>query len=197
MENDKKPWEVAQEVPLPTVKEEASEEKTAPKSNGAPIAAGLPWEIARAMPIEPPVVREEPSAPPARTGRDKFEDVFSKLIGQESGGKHMVGDKLLTSPVGAEGITQVMPKTGVDPGYGVEPIKNKSREEYVRFGKDYLRAMLKEFEGDYEKALAAYNAGAGSVKKAILKGGADWKEYLPKKSETIPYINNILGNRNG
>lgn len=121
-----------------------------------------------------------------------FDRVFRNLIQQESRGRHMTGDKLTTSPVGAQGITQVMPKTAKDPGFGVKPIQNDSEEEYIRFGKDYLSAMLNEFDGDYEKALAAYNAGHGSVKKAVAKGGAEWKKFLPKQAETLPYISNIM-----
>lgn len=124
---------------------------------------------------------------------DKFEQVFNKLIKQESGGKHEdARGYLIASGKGAKGITQVMADTGISPGYGVEPIKNKSKEEYLRFGKDYLKAMLNKFGGDYEKALAAYNAGPGNVDKAIKKGGTNWKDHLPKKSETLPYIKNIM-----
>lgn len=125
---------------------------------------------------------------------DRFETVFGRLITTESAGRHTTASgALTTSAAGAEGLTQVMPKTGAKPGFGVEPIKDKSESEYKRFGRDYLKAMLNEFNGDYEKAVAAYNAGAGSVKRAITKGGADWKSFLPKKSETLPYLNKILG----
>lgn len=126
-----------------------------------------------------------------------FDKVFEKLIQAESKGKHRDSTgRLTTSPVGAQGITQVMPKTAKDPGYGVAPLRDDSREEYIRFGRDYLQAMLEEFDGDYRKALAAYNAGAGSVKKAVSRAkdsGKSWEEHLPKKSETIPYMNKILG----
>lgn len=126
-----------------------------------------------------------------------FNKVFIKLVGAESGNRHYGADgNLLTSKAGARGVTQVMRKTGEDPGYGVTPLQNQSREEYMRFGKDYLRAMLNEFGGDYRKAVAAYNAGPGSVQKAVAtaeKKGGDWTQYLPKKSETIPYMQKILG----
>lgn len=152
----------------------------------APEGARKPWERFAA-----PIPAKTESAP--GDGDARFDTVFQALIKQESGGKHSGKDgKLTTSPVGAQGITQVMPKTGASPGYGVTPIQNNTEKEYVRFGKDYLSAMLKEFNGDYELALAAYNAGAGNVKEALRKGGENWKQHLPKPTETIPYINNIL-----
>jgi hypothetical protein len=126
-----------------------------------------------------------------------FDTVFDKLIQAESRGRHRdASGRLTTSPVGAKGITQVMPKTAKNPGYGVKPIQDDSEEEYLRFGRDYLTAMWNEFDGDARKAVAAYNAGAGNVKKAVARareGGGDWTQYLPKKSETIPYMNKILG----
>ncbi len=123
--------------------------------------------------------------------------IFDKLIQAESKGKHFdKSGKLTTSDKGAEGITQVMPKTGAKPGYGVKPIQNKTEAEFKRFGKEYFEAMLKEFNGNAEQALAAYNAGPGNVNKAIEKAlstGIDWKKHLPKPEETIPYINKIVG----
>ena len=88
-----------------------------------------------------------------------------------------------------------MPRTGANPGYGVKPLQNDSPEEYERFGRDYLSAMLREYKGDYEKALAAYNAGPANVNRAISRAraeGGDWKDYLPKPEETLPYIDKIL-----
>ena len=142
-------------------------------------------------PVKAPV--EASKALPKPSG-DKFDVVFASLVKAESRGQHIdAKGNLTTSGVGAKGITQVMRKTGEDPGYGVAPLKDQSEGEYIRFGKDYLKAMLNEFDNDYEKALAAYNAGVGSVKKAITKGGEKWKDHLPKKSETLPYIDKILG----
>lgn len=124
----------------------------------------------------------------------KFDDVFEKLIQAESRGRH-TDDKgnLTTSPVGAQGITQLMPATAKKPGYGIEPVKDTSEAEYKRVGKEYLQALVGEFGGDYEKAVAAYNAGAKNVKRAVEKGGDNWKEHLPKKSETLPYLQRVLG----
>jgi hypothetical protein len=60
------------------------------------------------------------------------------------------------------GLTQVMPETATNPGYGVSPMQNNSPDEQKRFGRDYLAAMLKANGGDIHKALSAYNAGQGN-----------------------------------
>lgn len=131
----------------------------------------------------------------------QFSSVFNSLIQAESGGRHYnESGGLITSPVGARGITQIMPETAKAPGYGVTPLRNDSEEEYLRFGRDYLRAMVNRFDGDYRKAIASYNAGAGNVDKAVREAnrkGGDWVDYLPKKSETIPYMDKILGTSGG
>jgi hypothetical protein len=117
--------------------------------------------------------------------------IFNALIQQESGGRHYGdGSMLLSSPKGARGVTQVMPATGRDPGYGVRPLANDSREEYLRFGRDYLAAMMKEFDGDTQKALAAYNAGPGAVKNAVASHGSNWLSAMP--GETQAYVPSIL-----
>lgn len=124
----------------------------------------------------------------------RFDSVFEKLIQAESRGKHTdERGNLTTSPAGAQGITQLMPATARKPGYGIEPVKDTSESEYKRVGRSYLQALVGEFGGDYEKAVAAYNAGARNVKKAVEKGGENWKEFLPKKEETLPYLQRVLG----
>ena len=129
-----------------------------------------------------------------------FNKVFSNLLVAESRNKHRNKDgSLVTSPVGAQGITQLMPNTRKNPGYGIRPAQDDSVEEYIRVGKEYLAAMYKEFGGDWAKAAAAYNAGPGNVRKAInraAKSGKGWMEHLPKPSETVPYVNKLLAGTN-
>jgi len=103
----------------------------------------------------------------------------------ESGGKHL-NDKnqLITSKKGARGISQIMPETGKNPGFGVRSLQNETEEEYRRFGHDYQQALLQRYDGNNDKALTAYNAGAGNVDKAIEKANAagkpeTWKSFLP------------------
>jgi soluble lytic murein transglycosylase-like protein len=91
---------------------------------------------------------------------------------QESGGRHRNPDgSFVTSSAGARGISQTMPKTGVDPGYGVKPLQNNSREEYIRFGRDYRNALTKHFGGNIVLGLTAYNWGPKNVQEHIAKVG--------------------------
>jgi hypothetical protein len=109
-------------------------------------------------------------------------EIFVRQMMQESG---MNPDAV--SPKGALGIAQIMPATARNPGYGVRPIEDPTDpEEGLRFGAEYMRAMLDEFGGNYGLALAAYNAGAGAVKKA---GG------IPPFQETQNYVATILGGK--
>lgn len=107
-------------------------------------------------------------------------EIFVRQMMQESG---LNPDAV--SPKGAVGIAQIMPATARDPGYGVTPISDpRDPEEALRFGAEFMRAMLDEFNGDYGLALSAYNAGPGAVKKY---GG------IPPFAETQKYVSKILG----
>lgn len=94
----------------------------------------------------------DPNMPPEQMAQV----ILPHLIQQES-----AGNPNAVSPVGAQGLTQVMPATGQDPGFGVTPLRDNSPQENVRFGRDYLTAMLKRYPGRPDLALAAYNAGPG------------------------------------
>jgi len=82
------------------------------------------------------------------------------------------------SRAGAIGLAQLMPGTardlGVDPR---DPIQN------LAGGARYLRQQLNRFDGNVEKALAAYNAGPGRVMTA---GG------IPSIPETQAYVRAIV-----
>ena len=118
-------------------------------------------------------------------------DQLLKAIEQvESGGRRDA-----VSPKGARGRMQVMPATARQPGYRVKPARDESEEEYTRVGKDYAMALLKNYGGDLEATLVAYNYGPGNANKWIASGRN--KSDLPK--ETRDYITKVskqLGGKN-
>ena len=122
------------------------------------------------------------------------DEMFKRLIQQESGNRQFDQfGNLLTSSAGAEGITQAMPKTQASPGFGVPPMKDKSETEFLRFGRDYLNAMVNRY-GDAAKGAAAYNYGPGNLDKVLKKHSDDWIKFVPK--ETQKYVANVAAPTN-
>jgi hypothetical protein len=119
-----------------------------------------------------------------------FEEIVAAVKQAESRGKRYAADgkTLTTSPKGALGEMQVMPKTITDPGFGVTPAKSSSPDEIARVGRDYLQAMLSKY-GDTEKALVAYNWGPGATDKWLASGAKP--EALP--AETRTYVQRVKG----
>lgn len=122
---------------------------------------------------------------------DDFTRLVGIVMGIESGGRRYDDSgNLLEGPETrhgtAKGEMQVLDGTNRDPGFGVRPAKDDSPEERARVGRDYLAAMVKEFDGELSKALAAYNWGPGNVNRAIKEHGTQWLAYAPE--ETRSYV---------
>lgn len=75
-----------------------------------------------------------------------------------------------TSPVGAVGLTQLMPSTArwMVPGTTRNELRNP--ETNVRIGLKYLRYLIDRYEGNERLALVAYNRGPGTVDRALKRG---------------------------
>ncbi|MEO0831479.1 MAG: lytic transglycosylase domain-containing protein [Pseudomonadota bacterium] len=98
--------------------------------------------------------------------------LLQALIWQES--RFTIGAR---SPVGAFGLTQIMPGTASD--LGINPEYFDSPYLQVHGGARYLAAQLNTFDGNVINALAAYNAGPGRV---FEYGG------VPPFAETQHYV---------
>ena len=79
---------------------------------------------------------------------------------QESGGRHDV-----VSPAGAIGTFQLMPDTAKE--LGVDP---HDLDQNIRGGIQYLKQMRDRYDGNWDRALYAYNWGPGNM-DAYLKTG--------------------------
>jgi hypothetical protein len=136
----------------------------------------------------PSTTTEDTTAPVKKTSAN---EILPTLAQVESGNRHLdESGNLVTSNKGARGKYQIMPDTAKDPGFGVKPLQNDSEKEHRRFAQDYLSALINEFDGDVDKALAAYNAGPTAVKKAIQEDSNNWLVRLP--AETQDYVAKIL-----
>ncbi|HEX2090916.1 MAG TPA: lytic transglycosylase domain-containing protein [Longimicrobiaceae bacterium] len=75
-----------------------------------------------------------------------------------------------TSPVGAIGLTQLMPRTArwLEPGVTTRELRDPATNLRIGFG--YLRDLIEKYDGNERLALLAYNRGPGTVDKALKRG---------------------------
>jgi soluble lytic murein transglycosylase-like protein len=74
------------------------------------------------------------------------------------------------SPVGAIGLTQVMPATARYYVKGITAEGLYDPDTNLRIGFRYLRGLVKEYKGDVNLALLVYNRGPVAVEKARAEG---------------------------
>lgn len=125
------------------------------------------------------------------------------IIGRESGGNpNAVSNK------GAQGLMQLMPATAQDTAKELGMPYDKDRltkdPEYNKtLGTAYLQKMLDRYDNSEALAVAAYNAGPGSVDKWLKSNGdprkgqvsvEDWIKSIPFK-ETREYTQNVLADK--
>lgn len=148
--------------------------KAATKPSTTPLAAA-----ARPAPVTTPPAQQLPKAELER-------------IVQETAARHRVDPALVRAVIdaeskwqpaaisrkGAQGLMQLTPGTAGDLGVNnaFDPAQN------VDGGVRYLRKLLERYNGDLDKALAAYNAGPGAVDRA---------RGVPNYPETRAYVQKV------
>lgn len=100
---------------------------------------------------------------------------------QESGGRQDV-----VSPAGAIGTFQLMADTAKE--LGVDP---HDLDQNIRGGIQYLKQMHDRYDGNWDRALYAYNWGPGNM-DAYLKTGKGLNGQ-PMPSETLNYVPGVRG----
>lgn len=104
------------------------------------------------------------------------------------------------SPVGAIGLTQLMPATArwLEPGITKQELRNP--ETNLRVGFKYLKQLIKKYDGNEKLALTAFNRGPGTVDKLLKRGrnpdnGYAEKVMTGKSKKHVALMNKKFGGR--
>ncbi|MFL6764540.1 MAG: lytic transglycosylase domain-containing protein, partial [Sphingomicrobium sp.] len=133
--------------------------------NGEPIVPAYAYTDVNPAPVPPQFAA---ALTQAASAANVSPTLLASLVWQESRWNPQA-----VSPKGAIGLAQLMPATAR--GLGVNP---SDPTQNLVGGARYLRQLLDSFDGNVEKALAAYNAGPARVRNA---GG------IPAIAETRAY----------
>lgn len=118
---------------------------------------------------------------------NKLEETFGlpagllrSMVITESG-----GDTQAVSKAGAKGPFQFMPGTAKDFGLVGDDVFDPEKSAHA--AARYMSQLLKMFDGDLGKALAAYNWGQGNVeRKGLGAAPQETREYVPKVLSNLP-----------
>ncbi|MFC1708239.1 transglycosylase SLT domain-containing protein [Planctomycetota bacterium] len=88
--------------------------------------------------------------------------LLAGFVAKESSGRADV-----VGITGDRGLMQINPRAHPD---FFKTKDWKSPKDSVEYGAQFIRRNLRSFTGDVERAVAAYNAGAGGVRKGVRKG---------------------------
>ncbi len=107
----------------------------------------------------------------------------------------------ILSPAGAVGLMQLMPRTAAETARKIGRNRPTRRDLVnppvnVELGAAYLSRLVRTFNGDYMRAVAAYNAGEPAVEKWWGRSGGDPAMFLENISyrETRGYVRRVFFN---
>ncbi|MGQ0794158.1 MAG: transglycosylase SLT domain-containing protein [Deltaproteobacteria bacterium] len=155
--------------------------------NGAVASYKIPTPLAKYKITQAPAKPKQPKAVKLKSDYDKEIALASEKHGVD---RYLVKAVIkaesnfnpdAVSPKNAQGIMQLMPETSKD--YGVEDPFNPM--ENIDGGVRLLRDLMSYFKGDLGLALAAYNAGKGTVIK--------YGNKVPPYPETENYVKKVEG----
>jgi soluble lytic murein transglycosylase-like protein len=135
-------------------------------------------QVAASVPAPPPALSPEQLADVAARKYGLPPHLVRSVMKAESGFQQQA-----VSPKGALGLMQLMPGTAQT--LGADP---HDAAQNVDAGTRYLRSLLEKYGGALRHALAAYNAGPGTVERY---GG------VPPFAETLEYIRRVERNLKG
>jgi soluble lytic murein transglycosylase-like protein len=158
--------------------------------------------IAKSSALQQSLLTRSTSSRPAPTGQwadltksigsqylsPQVAEVFTRQIALESANfDPAVINGQRVSSAGAQGIAQLMPSSYPNVNR-LDPVAS------LHAAGQTMKANLQQYNGDLRKALAAYNAGGGTVSGLVARYGANWEQGLPH--ETQIYLREILGGAN-
>ena len=124
-------------------------------------------------------------------GRDQIEGIIDRVAQQVRLAPELIRavvavessyNPTAVSHAGAQGLMQLMPATAADLGVedSFDPVEN------ISAGSRYLSRLLNKYEGDLDRALAAYNWGQGNVDRhGLEKMPTETRNYLVKVKELL------------
>ena len=135
--------------------------------------------------------------PPEPVGREQIEGIIDRVASQVKLAPALIRavvavessyNPTAVSPVGAQGLMQLMPATAADLGVkdSFDPVEN------ISGGSRYLSRLLDKYAGDLDRALAAYNWGQGNVDRhGLEKMPLETRNYLAKVKQLLQSSNSV------
>lgn len=156
-----------------------------PEQGGAAPKSPIPEAPASKQPIQNEELRQKLSSAEQKAGLPAglMQSVWMQETGGKdaylndpgkhhypmgSDGKRRASSGVVSSAFGPFGILE---STARSPGFGVDPLKDKSLDEQIRFASEYLAARIRASGGDVRGGLAGYGEGSPYADQVLSRLG--------------------------